>query len=352
MWLQLVCLLEGVLLNRTVIERLLDQNSGDVRQTMLQLQFWVLTGGNNFPCSAEICDSTLSENSFAPQVSAVDTEDDHSNLSYISGDEADETPVNVPEHVNCIKTFVEYSEKHFESQMPFPLDLGHVWWNLASLLSIPQSLYEDRILFQFCDDVTGKETFPENTNSDELESTVKVGGSEMTEKGTESLSVTVSDRQLKHKMVLVDERVGEVAKQNGEESVLEGVGNNDETKGNSISELLEVQRVEKRCSQAEADSISQLMDMMSALDVMSRGDACDREPCVRSWDQTPKDGTSFNEGAQCLWWQNSVSRLLCHYLAEGSMHKCRTNLQEAQGCEVNEQPTRVTYTKPTQQELR
>jgi hypothetical protein len=350
-----VCLLEGVRVRRTEIEKLLDQNSGDVRQTMLQLQFWVLTGGNNFPHTAEICDNTLSENPVAPQVAAVDTADDHSNLSYISGDEADETSVIVPEHADCIEIFTEYNEKNFEScQIPFPLDLSHVWWNLASLLSIPESLYQDRIFIQLCDDVTEKETFPEvKTNSDEAECVVKVESSEMIGEGTESVSMTVSDREVKSKVGLVDERFGVVNKQNSEESLLEGVGNDNERKGNSISELLEVQQVEKNCcSQVEADCMSRLMETVSALDIMSRGGAYDREPCVRSWDQVPKDGTSFNEGAECLWWQNSVSRLLCHYLLEGSVHKCRTSLKAAQGCHVNVHPARVTYTKPTQQELR
>lgn len=354
-WLQLMCLLEGVRLRRTEIERLLDHNSGDVRQTMLQLQFWVLTGGNNFPHTAEICDNGQSENLVAPKVAAVDTADDHSNLSYISGDETDEKSGSVPEHANCIEMFTEYNEKSFESyQIPFPLDLGHIWWNLSSLLSIPESLYQDRIFSRLCDDVAGKENFPEvKTNSGELKCVTKVESSEMIGEETESVSVTVSDREVKNEVVSVHKRLDVVSKQNSEMSLFEGGSNDDGRKVNSISELLEVQQVGKNCcSQVETDCMSQLMETVSALDVMSRGGACDREPCVRSWDQVSKDGTSFNEGAECLWWENSVSRLLCHYLLEGRLHKCRTDLQEAQGCQVNVQSTRVTYTKPTQQELR
>lgn len=348
-----MCLLEGVRVRRTEIERLLDQNSGDVRQTVLQLQFWVLTGGNNFPHTADICDNILSENPVAPQVAAVDTADDHSNLSYISGDEAYQTAVTVPEHANCIETFTEYYENFFENcRMPFPLDLGRVWWNLASLLPALENSYQDRIFIQFCDDVTGKETFREvKANSDKLRC-LKVEGSEVTMEETESVGVTISGRQVKNKVVLVDERLSEVVKMNSEESLLERVCNDNEKKGNSISELLELQRTEKKCCQEETDCMFRLMETISAVDVLSRGGACSREPCVRSWDQVPKDGTSFNEGSECLWWQGSVSRLLCHYLLEGSVHKCRTSLEAAQSCHVNVHPTRVTYTKPTQQELR
>jgi len=353
-WLQLVCLLEGVRLKRAEIERLLDQNCGDVRQTMLQLQFWVLTGGNNLPCAAEICDSALSVNPIAHQVPAFDVVDDHSDLSYISGDEADVNPFSVPEHANCIEMFTEYSEKNFEScQIPFPLDLGRVWWNLASLISIPENLYWDRICLQSCGDVMGKETFSEVTvDSDESDSVVNMTGCEVAKKDTEAVSLTVLDRE-ENKVVLMDERLGKIDKGNSEESLSDRVCNDDEKKGNLISEVLEVQRVEKSpCSQVEADCTSRLMETMSALDMILSGGAGSREPCFRSWDQIPKDGTSLNEEVQCQWWENSVSRVLCHYLLEGIVHNCRINLQKVQGCQVDVQSTRVTFTKPTQQELR
>jgi hypothetical protein len=151
----------------------------------------------------------------------------------------------------------------------------------------------------------------------------------------------------------LDERLVEVGKGNSGESMLKRVHNDEYTKGNSVSELLEEQGVRKSCcSQAEVDCMSRLLETMSAIDVMSSDDASNREPCYRTWDQVLKDGTSLTEGAQCRWWENSVSRVLCHYLLEGNVHKCRTNLQKEEGSYVDVQVTKVTFTKPTQQELR
>jgi hypothetical protein len=349
-WLQLVCLLEGVWTRRVEIERLLDQNHGDVRQTMLELQFWVLTGGNNLPCTAEISDKALSENAIPLQVPALELTDEHSNLSYISGDEADDTPIGIPEHANCTETFMEYSEKHFQNcRLPFPLDLGLVWWNLASLLSIPESLFQDTICVKYPDATGGETLHDAKTESDDVDSVAKASVREVTEKETECVSMTVSDREMKTSIPLLDEGLGEG---NVGESVFRRV-HNGETKANSIIEFLEEQGGQKDCySKADVDCMSRLMETMSALDVMSSDGASNREPCCRTWDQVPKAGTSLNEGAQCRWWDNSVSRILCHYLLEGNMHICRTNLTEAEGCRVDERVNKVTFTKPTQQELR
>jgi hypothetical protein len=344
-------------MKRAEIERLLDQNCGDVRQTLLQLQFFVLTGGNNFPHTASVCDNTLPGNSVACHFPALDTADDHSNLSYISGDEPADTTVSVPEHAVCVEVFTEYGDKYFAScQVPFPLDLGHVWWNLASLLSLPESSYQDRICIQPCDDMGGDETFCEaRTASDEIEYVAEVVGSaEVKKKETDFISVTVPEREEKNNGVLVNKVCSEVGNGSNEEFLLKRIGGDGESTGNAVSELLKVQRVGKNgCSQVEVDCMSRLMEAMSVLDVMSTGGGGgSREPFCRSWDQVPKDGVSLNEDVRCQWWEKSVSRILCHYLLEGNVDKCRTSLQEAQGCRVGVQGARVTFTKPTQQELR
>jgi hypothetical protein len=349
--------LEGVWLRRAEIERLLDQNCGDVRQTLLQLQFFVLTGGNDFPHTASICDNTLSGNSVACHFPALDTADESSNLSYISGDEPDDTAVRVTEHAMCVEVFTEYGDKYFATcRVPFPLDLGRVWWNLASLLSIPESLYQDRICIQPYDDVGGDGTLcAARIACDEMDYVVKVGSAEMKTKETDFGSMTVSEREGRNKVVLVDKVFGEVGNGSNEEFLMERIGGDSESTGNTVCELLKVQRVGKNCcSQVEVDCMSQFMEAMSALDIMSSGGGGgdSREPSCRSWDQVPKDGVSLNEDVQCQWWEKSVSRILCHYLLEGNVHNCRTNLQEVKGCQVGVQGARMTFTKPTQQELR
>jgi len=343
-------------MRRAEIERLLDQNCGDVRQTLLQLQFFALTGGNDFPPTASIGDNTLSGNSVACPFPAPDIADDHSNLSYISGDEPEETTVTVPEHAMCVELFTEYCDQYFAScQLPFPLDLGHVWWNLASLLSLPESLYPDRICIQSYDEVGGDETLCKaSTVSDDINDVNIVGSAEMKKKETDSVSMT-SVQEEKNKVVLVDKVFGAVGECNNEEFPMERIGVDSESRGNSVCELSKVHRVGKGCcSQVEVDCMSQLMETMSALDVMSSGGGggSSREPALRSWDQVPKDGVSLNDSVQCQWWERSVTRILCHYLLEGNVHKCRTSLQEAQSCNFGVQGTRKTLSKPTQQELR
>jgi len=348
--------LEGVWLRRAEIKRLLDQNCGDVRQTLLQLQFFVLTGGNDFPLTASIGDNTLSGNSVACPFPLPDIADDHSNLSYISGDEPDES--TVPEHAMYVEAFTEYRDQYFAScQIPFPLDLGHVWWNLASLLSLPESLYPDRICIQSYGERGGDETLCKaRTDSDEINDIVKgVGSAEMKKKETDIVSVMVAVQEEKNKVVLEDKVFGAFGDGNNEEFLMERIGVDSENKGNSVCEVSKVHGLgENCCSQVEVDCMSRLMETMSALDVMScgGGGGSSREPSLRSWDQVPKDGVSLNDDAQCQWWERSVSRILCHYLLEGNVHKCRTNLQEAQSCDLGVQGTRMTFTKPTQQELR
>lgn len=344
-------------MRRAEIERLLDQNCGDVRQTLLQLQFFALTGGNYFSPTATICDNTLSGNSVACHFPAPDIGDDHSNLSYISGDEPEETTVSLPEHSMYVEAFTEYGDKYFAGcQIPFPVDLGHVWWNLASLLSLPESLFQDRMCIQSYDEIGGDETLCKaRTNS--VEDVVKVVGSaEMKMKKTDFVSTTVSVQEEKNKAVLVDEVFCEFGDGNNEEFEMERIGGDSESTGTSFCEVLKVQGVGKNCcSQVELHCLSRLMETMSALDVMSSGCggvSCSREPSFRSWDQVPRDGVSLNDDVQCQWWERSVSRILCHYLLEGNVHKCRTNLQEAQSCDRGVQGTRMTFTKPTQQELR
>jgi len=344
-------------MRRAEIERLLDQNCGDVRQTLLQLQFFVLTGGNDFSPTASIGDNTLSGKTVASPLSAPDIADDNSNLSYISGDEPHETAVSVPEHAMFVEAFTEYGDQYFAScQIPFPLDLGHVWWNMVSLLSLPESLYPDRICIQSYDEMGGDETLCKaRTDSDEINDVKIVGSAEMKKKETDFVSMTASVQEEKNKVVLVDKVFDAVGDGNNEEFMVERIGVDSENTGNSVCEVLKVHGGGKNCcSQVEVDCMSRLMETMSALDVMSSGGGGggSREPSVRSWDQVPKDGVSLNDDAECQWWERSVSRILCHYLLEGNVHKCRTNLQEAQSCDLGVQSTRMTFTKPTQQELR
>jgi hypothetical protein len=193
------------------------------------------------------------------------------------------------------------------------------------------------------------------TDSDEINDMKIVGSTEMKKKETDFGSTTVSVQEEKNKIVLEDKVSGTVGDGNNEEFLMERRGVDIESTGNSVCEVSKVHGVGKNCcSQVEVDCMSQLMETLSTLDVLSSGGSggSSREPSLRSWDQVPKDGVSLNDNVQCQWWERSVSRILCHYLLEGNVQKCRTNLREAQSCDLGVQHTRMTFTKSTQQELR
>lgn len=48
-WLQIVCLVEGLLVDKDHLGNLLEYNKGDIRRTLLQVQFWCQSGGQIEP---------------------------------------------------------------------------------------------------------------------------------------------------------------------------------------------------------------------------------------------------------------------------------------------------------------
>lgn len=46
-WLQILCLVEGLKVDQTAMKTALELNKGDMHKTLLQLQYWVQTGGDN-----------------------------------------------------------------------------------------------------------------------------------------------------------------------------------------------------------------------------------------------------------------------------------------------------------------
>lgn len=102
-WLQILCLVEGCFVVKESLSELLQWNKGDIRKTMLQLEFWVKSGGGNY---SNIPLSKISSEGDLPN------ED-----SQLSIDE-----VVVARHSNCISGFVDR----------FQLSLDQIWWNLRT----------------------------------------------------------------------------------------------------------------------------------------------------------------------------------------------------------------------------
>ncbi|KAK7871691.1 hypothetical protein R5R35_009051 [Gryllus longicercus] len=121
-WLQLVALLEGVRVRKSCVEELLRFNKGDVRKTLLQLQFWVLSGGENSKALPESSNET-------PE----DFPDDTSNSSWVSLDDKKiKNDAHHPLHSQCLSSFLELDDQILQ------VDWSKIWWNMPKLAGLNQ----------------------------------------------------------------------------------------------------------------------------------------------------------------------------------------------------------------------
>ncbi|XP_031352917.1 ATPase family AAA domain-containing protein 5 isoform X2 [Photinus pyralis] len=118
-WLQLLCLVEGALVAEDSVTDLLEHNRGDVRKTILQLQFLVESGRE-----------------FTPHVDGIDEilrEDDSSNLKHTKQD---------------------FQQLQFFNDSPV-IDLDHTWWSTHNILGIaPPTRRAEREITESTHDVT------------------------------------------------------------------------------------------------------------------------------------------------------------------------------------------------------
>lgn len=140
-WLQILCLIEGVYTDKKIIDQLLAWNKGDLRKTILQLQYWVQSGGDSMQYQSRKT-IKVSEN-ISDEIVIVDNiiPDECSNLSWLGADnfakEGDATDVVI--HSSCVNCFIPYLEKDLSKfKIPYPVNLGCVWWNLPTLLGFKQ----------------------------------------------------------------------------------------------------------------------------------------------------------------------------------------------------------------------
>ncbi|CAH1116432.1 unnamed protein product [Phaedon cochleariae] len=127
-WLQILCLVEGIYIDKNDVVILLDCNDGDVRKTLLELQFWVKSGGQIN--RTEILIKMDHKRSSCGEQLVEDEQMHH--LAFPDENNED----NIFMHRNCIKSF-----KLFEFQtpfiIPFYLNLGVLWWNIPNIIGIP-----------------------------------------------------------------------------------------------------------------------------------------------------------------------------------------------------------------------
>lgn len=136
-WLQTVCLLEGSHVDKQSLVELYRHNKCDVRKTLLQLQFWVSTGGEQ-RCTGKTVMQYLDDEVVREEQAEVVCEDDNSNLSWL--DDEQSTEVEVLKHTNCVKSFVVFEDVNNFS-VPYCTDLSNLWWNLPKILNFKTNTY-------------------------------------------------------------------------------------------------------------------------------------------------------------------------------------------------------------------
>ncbi|KAL1494989.1 hypothetical protein ABEB36_010485 [Hypothenemus hampei] len=131
-WLQIICLVEqGMLIEKDDIGHFLNYNRGDIRKTLLEIQFWSQSGGQiNRNRSYAI--KTTSNRDLNDIISNNDDEV-LSEPCEKSGNSA-ETYI----HRNCLDSF-----EIFNRLLPQNIKLGSIWWNFSNLLDINVSHQAD-----------------------------------------------------------------------------------------------------------------------------------------------------------------------------------------------------------------
>lgn len=115
-WLQVVCLLEGLHVKRRAVLELLQYNRGDVRRTLLQLQFWGVSGGNLGRAEGEeVLDGEAS------------CEDDDSSLFWLEEEKVTECESLL--HDKCINSFVALED----NILPYHIKIDTLWWNFKGM---------------------------------------------------------------------------------------------------------------------------------------------------------------------------------------------------------------------------
>lgn len=123
-WLQILCVVEGYFVDMTSLAELLSYSRGDIRRALLQLQFFITSGGQLDK------NETVIETNDCPEVVKLD--DDNSNLSDLNVDDTSDVQI----HYNCVgskQILVNYEL----FSLPHCNNLEMIWWNLARILNLP-----------------------------------------------------------------------------------------------------------------------------------------------------------------------------------------------------------------------
>lgn len=128
LWLQILCLLEGIFVDLSSIGELLEYNRGDIRKTLLELQYWIQTGGQ-INKSKTLLDSFFKIDGLKYDINSCPTIDDtpSNHLEY------DEKFEDYRVHSNILSDFEIFQLDKFLN-IPCRINLKTLWWNIPKFL--------------------------------------------------------------------------------------------------------------------------------------------------------------------------------------------------------------------------
>ncbi|KAK9881270.1 hypothetical protein WA026_015394 [Henosepilachna vigintioctopunctata] len=133
-WLQILCLIEGYFVDISSIGEFLEYNNGDMRKTLMGMQFWIQSGGqinknNNLLDTLFQIDGPYQDNE---DVCLKQRDDDTSNISL---KEQEGIIENFRTHSNLLSDFeIFHLDRFFD--VPLNFDLVKIWWNIPRFLNI------------------------------------------------------------------------------------------------------------------------------------------------------------------------------------------------------------------------
>lgn len=119
-WLQIVCLFEGVVVDLEDLGKVLEFFNGDVRKTLIQLQFFIQSGGSLFKNLSEMCSYELIKNNTSRVLNEKDDE------NYLCSLESKDEKVFI--HKDFIYNFLN------RNCLVYDFNLDKIWWNLPIIL--------------------------------------------------------------------------------------------------------------------------------------------------------------------------------------------------------------------------
>lgn len=127
-WMQILCLIEGLLTDRDELGNLLEYNTGDIRKTLLELQFWAQSGGQ----LERNKEYLLKSGGSYETILKIRDEDCSVRQTEISEELRDQKQFI---HRHCLGSF-EIFRVNKEYFIPQNMDLGNIWWNIPNILDV------------------------------------------------------------------------------------------------------------------------------------------------------------------------------------------------------------------------